>query len=130
MLSTGNTTVVLYINKQGGTHSPNLCIEVWEILHWYLEYDIILRMCHILGKVNILEDRLSRRDKPLNIEWSLAQTVANCIFQMLNFPNVALFATRFNHKLPLYVSPVPDNQAFAIDTLSMNYIPMHFHQQF
>ena len=33
MISTDNTTVVSYINKQEGTHSPDLCIEVWEILH-------------------------------------------------------------------------------------------------
>ena len=32
MISTDNTTVVSYINKQGGTHSPNLCIEVWNII--------------------------------------------------------------------------------------------------
>ena len=33
MISMDNTTVVSYINKQGGTHSPNLCVEVWEILN-------------------------------------------------------------------------------------------------
>ena len=33
MISTDNTTVVSYINKQGGTHSPNLCVEVWKILN-------------------------------------------------------------------------------------------------
>ena len=33
MSSTFNTTVVSYINKQGRTHSPNLCIEIWEVLH-------------------------------------------------------------------------------------------------
>ena len=32
MISNDNTTVVSYINRQGGTHSPNLCIEVWKIL--------------------------------------------------------------------------------------------------
>ena len=37
MISTDNTTVVSYINKQGGTHSPNLCVEVWKILSWCLE---------------------------------------------------------------------------------------------
>ena len=39
MISTDNTTVVSYINKQGGTHSPNLCVEVWKILIWCLEQD-------------------------------------------------------------------------------------------
>ena len=28
MISTNNTTVVSYINKQGGTHSPDLCVQV------------------------------------------------------------------------------------------------------
>ena len=40
-------------------------------------------------------------------------------------PNVDLFATRFNHKLPLYVSPVPDDQALAIDALNMNWNLFH-----
>ena len=106
MISTDNTTVVSYINKQGGTHSPNLCVEVWKILNWCLEQDIVIRVRHIPGKFNILADRLSRLDKPIKTEWSLDQTVANSVFQMLNFPNVDLFATRFNHRLPLYVSPV------------------------
>ena len=44
---------------------------------------------------------------------------------MLNFPNVDLFATRFNHKLPLYVSPVQDNKAVAIDDLSMDWNHLH-----
>ena len=106
MISTDNTTVVSYINKQGGTHSPNLCVEVWKILNWCLEQDIVIRVRHIPGKFNILADRLSRLDKPIKTEWSLDQTVANSVFQMLNFPNVDLFATRFNHRLPLYVFPV------------------------
>ena len=49
-------TVVSYINK----HSPNLCVEVWEILYWCLEHNIVLRICHIPGKFNILADHLSR----------------------------------------------------------------------
>ena len=54
MISTDNTTVVSYINKLGGTHSPNLCVEVWKILHWCLEYDIVIKVRHIPGKFNIL----------------------------------------------------------------------------
>ena len=32
-----------------------------------------------------------------------------------------LFATRLNHKLPLYVSPVPDPKAWDIDALNINW---------
>ena len=44
---------------------------------------------------------------------------------MLYYPNVDLFATRFSHKLPLYVPPVLDNHALATDILSMNWNCLH-----
>ena len=44
---------------------------------------------------------------------------------MLNYPSVDLFATRFNHKLPLYVSQIPDSHALAVDALSMNWNVLH-----
>ena len=81
-------------------------------------HDVNIRIRHIWGRFNMLALRL---DKPVNTEWSLDQTVANCIFQMLNFPIVDLFASWFNHKLPLYVSPVPENQTLAVDALSMDW---------
>ena len=72
-------------------------------------------------------DHLLRLDKPLNTEWSLYQIVVNCIFQIIKFHNVDLFATQFNHKLTLYVSPALDNQVFAIDALSINWNNLHLH---
>ena len=78
MISTDNTTVVSIINKQGGMHSANLFIEVWEILHWCLEQDIFLRIRHIPGKFNILAARLLRLDNlsiqngPLIKQWQIA----------------------------------------------------------
>ena len=35
------------------------------------------------------------------------------------------FATRFSHRLPLYVSPVQDYKALAIDALSMDWNHLH-----
>ena len=36
-------------------------------------------------------------------------------------PQVDLFATRFNNKLPQFVSPVPDPQAWPVDALSLSW---------
>ena len=80
MISTDNTTVVSYINKQGGTHSPNS-------VYW----QTVFQGWTDLSKQNGLW--ISRWRIPFS--------------KMLNFPNVDLFATRFNYNLPLYVSPVP-----------------------
>ena len=125
MISIDNTTVVSYINKEGGTHSPNLCVEVWKFLQWCLKHHIVIRIRNITGKFNVLADRLSRIDKIIKTEWALDQSIMNSIFQMFICPNLDLFATCFNHKLPLYVSPVLDNQAFAIDAFSMNWNHLH-----
>ena len=124
MISTDNTTVVSYINKQGGRHSPNLCVEVWRILHWCLEYDIVIRVCHIPGKFNILADHLSRLDRPLKTEWALDHLVGNAIFQCSVTP-MWICLRHDSHKLPLYVSPVPDNHALMTDALWMDWNCLH-----
>ena len=45
------------------------------------------------------------------------------VFQQIcirwHFPQIDLFATRFNHKLPQFVSPVPDSLAVAVDALTL-----------
>ena len=125
MISTDNTTVVSFINKQAETHSLDLCVEVWEILNFCQEHDIVIRVRHITGKFSLSADRLFRLDRPIKTERALDQSVGNSVFQMLKFPKVDLFATRFNHKLPLYVSPVPDSHALAVDALSMNWDYLH-----
>ena len=42
-----------------------------------------------------------------------------------NSPMLICLPTRFNHKHPLYVSPVPDSHALAVDALSMNWNYLH-----
>ena len=78
--------------------------------------------------INMLEMmaiRLALKQAKTFIHHSCIMIVANSVFQMLNFPNVDLFATRFNHRLPLYVSPVQDYKALAIDALSMDWNHLH-----
>ena len=44
---------------------------------------------------------------------------------MSGHPNIDLFATRLNNRLPLFVSPIPDIKALAIDAMSMNWDGIH-----
>ena len=125
LVSTDNTTVVAYIRHQGGTHSTVLTEEVWNILNLCLTHNIQLLVKHIPGRFNTLADRMSRIDKPISTEWSLNQEIANKIFQIMDFPSIDLFATRLNHRLPLYVSPIPDPKALSIDAISMDWNRIH-----
>ena len=115
---------LIYQQARRNTFSQPLRRGV-EDPHLVLEQHIIVRVCHIPGRVNVLADRLSRMDKPIKTEWALDQSIANSVFQMFNYPNVDLFATGFNHKLSLYIPPVLDSQALAIDAFSMNWNLLH-----
>ena len=120
-LATDNTTVVSYIRRQGGTHSLLLFRETWKLLNWCQSMSIRLLAKHVPGRLNVLADELSRQNKILPAEWTLKQGIVLSLFQLLGTPIVDLFATRLNHRLPLYVSPVLDPAAWGVDALSLNW---------
>ena len=64
---------------------------------------------------------LSRSNQVQSTEWSLHPQVFKPICLKWITPHVDLFATHLNHKVPLYVSPVPDQNAWNIDALSINW---------
>ena len=66
-------------------------------------------------------DLLSRSNQVQSTEWSLHPQVFQQICQKWFTPHVDLFATRLNHKLPLYMSPVPDHNPWNIDALNINW---------
>lgn len=49
----------------------------------------------------------------MHTEWTLHAGVLKHVFSCLGTPHVDLFATRLNHQLPTYVSPVPDSLALG-----------------
>ena len=63
-----------------------------------------------------------RHNQVIQTEWCLSQQVFNRLCSNWGQPQIDLFATRFNHKLPKFVSPVPDSTAWAVDALSLPWI--------
>ena len=119
LVATNNTTVVSYINKEGGMRSGPLCALLWRILTWCTSYQVTLRARHIPGRLNVVADKLLRLGQTIQTEWSLLQEVFQSICSRWHRPNIDLFATRFNNKLLKFVSPVPDPLATAVDALSL-----------
>ena len=60
LVATDNSTVVAYINKQGGTHSVEMCALLWKIMTWCHRYHITLKTRHIPGCLNAMVNLLSR----------------------------------------------------------------------
>ena len=118
-LCTDNTTVACYINKQGGARSRPLSRRTEQLLLWCQAQSISLTAKHVPGKLNVLADSLSRSHTIVQTEWTLAHSVLEPIWRAWHKPLVDLFASKFNFRLPIYVSPVPDPQAWRVDAFSV-----------
>ena len=110
-----------FIHKQGGRYEVRLCALLWCLLLWCNQKQIVLRARHIPGHLNVIADKLSRYKKVIQTEWSLLQEVFDLLCRRWHKPEVDLFATRFNHKLPRFVSLVPDRLAWKVDALSLQW---------
>ena len=64
---------------------------------------------------------LSPHNQVIQTEWSLHREVFNLLCQQWHSPEVDLFATRYNNKLPKFVSPVPDPKAWAADAITLSW---------
>ena len=107
--------------QTGRTHSVEMCALLWRIMSWSHRFKISLRARHIPGCLNVIADSLSRSTQIQSTEWSLHPQVFKRICTKWFTPQVDLFATRLNHKMPLYVSPVPDQNAWNIDALNISW---------
>ena len=80
LIATDNTTVVAYINKEGGgMKSGSLCALLWRILSWCTSQQVTLRARHIPGRLNVIADKLSRLGQINQTEWSLHPEVFQAI---------------------------------------------------
>ena len=102
-ITTDNIIVVAYINKDAGP----LCALLWSIQTWFSRRQVTLKARHIPGQLNVIADNLSRLGQTIQTEGPLHPEVFQAICSQWHQPQVDLFETRFNHKLPQFVSPVP-----------------------
>ena len=121
MIATDNSTVVSYINKQGGTCSPTLLRLTVELLLWLEAQNIIVQARHIPGCLNVIADHLSRPNQPISTEWSLHPEIVKRIFGLWGTPEVDMFATVSNSHLPWFMPPIPEPRALVVDALSQDW---------
>ena len=122
LVATDNSTVVAYINEQGGTPSAGMRTLLWKIMTWCHHHQITLKARHIPGCLNVMADLLSRSNQVQSTGWSLHSQVFKQICQKWFTPHLDLFATRLNHKLPLYVSPVPYPNSWDVEARNINWM--------
>ena len=79
MVATDNSTVVSYINKQGGTRSPTLLRLAVDLFLWLESQGIIVRARHIPGCLNVIADHLSHPNQPIPTEWSLHPEIVRAL---------------------------------------------------
>jgi hypothetical protein len=87
-----------------------------------IENRMWLQAAHIKGEANVVADALSRGKKDIPwTEWSLSPKAVQTVFRKFGRPNIDLFASRHNNKLPTYCAWEPDPGAWAIDSLSISW---------
>ena len=68
-----------------------------------LFHGIALSACHIPGKLNIVADTMSRAHSVFHTEWTVQSDAPSSVGSVIHLM-VDLFATQFNHGLPISVS--------------------------
>ena len=113
-------TVVAYINKMGGTHSPECNQVAQQIWEWALERDIWLSAAYIPGESNVVADFHSRCFHG-NKEWALKVSVFDLLGPTYGSPGIDLFASSRNAKLPIYILWLPDQLVYAVDAFTVSW---------
>ena len=114
-----NTTALVYLKKQGGTHSVTLNTVAQSVLRFCEEFQIQL-LQFIPGKMKVLADSLSRRNQVIGSEWTLCEEAFRQLLRL--WPaTIDLFATSLNHRLPVYFSPMVDPQSAGTDAMLQSW---------
>ena len=114
-----NMTAVSCV-RRGGSRSPHLNAVLKPIVALAKRKDWFLSANHLSGTLNVMADLLSRKD-PVSTEWTLDNQSFGLIQNLDPPPDIDLFATRWNNKLPLFVAPMSDTLAVARDAFLIDW---------
>ena len=124
LIQSDSATAVAYINRQGGTRSPSLCLLTLDLYRWCSTNNVRMKAIHVPGKQNLQADYLSR-GKVVPTEWALHRGVVKMVFNTLGRPHVDLFASAINAVLPTFCTRFPHPTAWATNAFSLSWRGMH-----
>lgn len=117
LVRTDNTTVVAYVNKQGGLRSHQLHTLAHRLIVWACSHLLSLRATHIPGVLNRGADLLSR-GSPRYRDWKLNSGVVSQIWNNYGEAEVDLFASREDAQCHLYYSLTDQSAPLGLDALA------------
>ena len=120
LVRTDNTTVVYYINHQGGVRSEQLLNVARELLEWAEPRLASLRAVYYPGISNVDADLLSRGGPPPG-EWMLHPEVVKKIWQKFGQASVDLYATAETAHCPRWFSRHPEPGSMGSDALAQEW---------
>lgn len=117
LVRTDNTTVVAYVNKQGGLRSHQLHTLAHRLIIWACSHLLSLRATHVPGVLNRGADLLSR-GSPRYRDWKLNSGVVSQIWNNYGEAEVDLFASREDAQCRLYYSLTDQSAPLGLDALA------------
>ncbi len=118
-----STTVVSYINHQGGVRSISLHRKARDLLLWAHAQGVSLRAVHLPGEDNVAADLLSRGG-PRPGEWRLHPALIQATWLRFGKDKVDIFATQENTHCPLWYSMVGPRGPLGVDALANKWPPV------
>ena len=117
--------IQLKLDNLGGTHSPECNQVAQQIWEWAVERGICLSAAYIPGESNVVADFHSRCFHE-NKEWALKVSVFDLLSPTYGSPGIDLFNSSRNAKLPIYISWLLDQLAYAVDAFTVSWQDLNF----
>ena len=120
MICSDSSTVVSYINNQGGTtsHLCDIALEIWEFC---ISRKIVIVASHLSGISNSRADKLSRIQHS-DHSYFLTQECFEDISETLFFPlKIDCFASRNNYKINNFISRYLDPLSSWVDAFATKW---------